>query len=529
LIALEDKKIRQKFIFINSIRIAVLSALIFISIFLLLFSIPFPVLPIIASLVVAFLFSLLHFPLYKRLNYRLAVYIQLVVDITLITILVYFSQAFKSPFYFLYILPIIVSSAFLGRKDTIYVASLSFIVFGVLSNLIYLEIIPFYPPTAAVEISLGNFVYNLAMSFFAFSSVAFLSSYYFIKLRKTDAELKNVQENLRDMIVLNSAVMEKMENGFITSDSNGVIISYNEKAKSMLRLNSKSNIFDLLFTKFDSNEIKSISQVNSKNYFEIQTYSFTLGVSVSNIEKIYSFDKLFVFIITDLTEKRAIEEELRRKEHLALIGEMSAGIAHEIRNPLASISGSVQFLSKELQFESDEYKNLMDIIVKESNRLSNSIEDFLEFTRVTPLEKSEMDISVLIDEILELVSIHNKEVTLIRKYAPGFIIQADVRKIKQILWNLINNSVKAVNAKGTIEINVYRKEEDIYLSIADNGVGIERNELPRIFTPFYSKFTSGIGLGMALVKRIIDEHNFEISIDSQKDIGTEVIICFKKE
>jgi two-component system, NtrC family, sensor histidine kinase PilS len=447
----------------------------------------------------------------------------------LITILVYFTQAFRSPFYFLYILPIIVSSAFLGRRDTVYVASLSFIVFGVLSNLIYLEIIPFYPENAAVEVSLGNFVYNLAMSFFAFSSVALLSSYYFDRLSKTDAELKNVQENLRDMILLNNTVMEKMENGFITSDSNGMIISYNEKSKSMLKLNSKSNIFDLLFVKFDSKEIKSISQANSKNYFEIFSNSLTLGVSVSLIEHIYSFDKLFVFIITDLTEKRAIEEELRRKEHLALIGEMSAGIAHEIRNPLASISGSVQFLVKELQFENTEYKNLMDIIVKESNRLSNSIEDFLEFTRITPLEKSDFDLTILVDEIAELVSIHNKNMTLVKKYSPGYIVRADVRKIKQVLWNLINNSVKAVNARGTIEINIYRKEAGIYLSIADNGIGIERNELPRIFTPFFSKFTSGIGLGMALVKRIIDEHEFEIRIDSQKDIGTEVIICFKKK
>jgi len=529
LIVLEDKKINRKFIFINSIRIAVLSALIFISIFLLLFDIPFPVLPIILSLGIAFLLSLLHFWMFKRLHFRFAVYFQLVVDITLITILVYFSQAFRSPFYFLYILPIIVAAVFLTRKDTIYIASLSFIVFGLLSNLIYLEIIPFYPPTAAVEISLGNFVYNLAMSFFAFSSVALLSSYYFDKLRKTDAELKHVQENLRDMMLLNNTVMEKMENGFITSDSNGMIISYNEKAKSMLKLSGNSNIFDLIFQKFDSNEIRRISQNNSRNYFEIQSNSLTLGVSVSVIEKIYTFDKLFVFIVTDLTDRRSIEEELRRREHLALIGEMSAGIAHEIRNPLASISGSVQFLSQELQFENDEYKKLMDIIVKESSRLSTSIEDFLEFTKITPLKKSEVDISCLVDEITELIAVHHKEVTLIKKYTPGYIIEADSKKIKQVLWNLVNNAVKAVNACGTIEINVYRKDEDIILTVSDDGIGIERNELPRIFTPFYSKFSSGIGLGMALVKRIIDEHKFEISIRSQKNIGTEVMICFKKE
>jgi two-component system, NtrC family, sensor histidine kinase PilS len=527
LIALEDKQVRRQFVLINSIRIAVLSALLFISVFLLLFDIPFPFIPIIIALGVAFLFSLLHFVLFKRINYRVAIYIQLMVDIVLITALVYFSQAFRSPFYFLYILPIIVSSVFLGRKDTIYVASFSFIIFGALSNLIYLKIIPFFPSQPELEISLGNFIYNLTMSFIAFSTVAILSSFYFEKIRRTDAQLKHVQDNLRDMILLNNTVMERMENGFITSDSNGMIISYNEKAKSMLKLNSRSNIFDLLFKKFDSHEITKISQANSRNYFEIQSNKLTLGVSLSVIEEIYSFDKLFVFIVTDLTEKRVIEEKLRKKERLALIGEMAAGIAHEIRNPLASISGSVQFLSKELELEHEEYKNLMNIIIKESDRLSHSIEDFLDFTKVTPLEKNDMDLSLLVDEVAELVSLNHRDVMLVKKYSPGYIISADIKKMKQLLWNLVNNSVKAVNANGTIEINIYRKDEDVFLSVSDDGVGIDQSEISKIFSPFYSKFTSGIGLGMSLVKRIVDEHNFDLKVDSQKNIGTEVTVCFK--
>jgi len=531
LISLEDKKTRRNFIFVNSIRIAVLSALLFIAIFLLLFEVPFPSLPIIISIIVAFLISLLNFPLFKRLDYRVVVYLQLFVDITLITILVYFSEAFRSPFYFLYILPIIVSSIFLTRKDTIYIASFSFIIFGVMSNLTYLEIIPFYPENSDLNIPLGNFIYNLAMSFIAFSTVALLSSYYFEKIRKTDAALKHVQENLRDMILLNSTVMEKMENGFVTSDTKGVIISYNERAKSTLKLNSKSNILELLYGKSGSSQLLKDLHTDHKNkkYFEIVRNDLTLGISVSVIENIYSFSQLLVFIITDLTEKRAIEEKLKKKEHFALIGEMSAGIAHEIRNPLASISGSVQFLQKELRPENEEHKNLMEIIIKESQRLSQSIEDFLTFTKTTPLEKSDIDISNLVDDILDLVSLNHPQITLVKKYHPGYMVHADRKKIQQLLWNLVNNSVKAINNHGTVEINIYRKGTDIFLSITDDGVGIDTNELKRIFTPFYSKFSSGIGLGMALVKRIVDEHNFDIKVNSQKNIGTEVTVCFKTQ
>ncbi|MCP5052933.1 MAG: hypothetical protein GY940_37540 [bacterium] len=528
MISLEDKKIRQKFVFVNSIRIAVLSALLFIAVFLLLFDVSFPKVPIIISLSAAFLLSLLNFPLFKRLKYRFAVYFQLLVDITLITILVYFSESFRSPFYFLYILPIIVSSLFLTRRDTIYVASLSFIVFGTLSNLVYLDIIPFYPDRLDVEISLGNFIYNLAMSFIAFSTVAVLSSHYFDKIRKTDEELKHVQDSLRDMVLLNNTVMEKMENGFVTSDYNGVIISYNQRARSMLKLGGKSNIFDLLNSAPGSRQSETLPQSGSQSYFELEINNLSLAVSVSAIENIYSFDKLFVFIITDLSDKRAIEEQLKKKEHLALIGEMSAGIAHEIRNPLASISGSVQFLRKGLELEKEEHKNLMDIIVKESDRLSQSIEGFLDFTKTSPLEKNTMDICTLVDEVTDLVAVNHQGIRVVKKYSPGYEVRADMKKIKQVLWNLITNAVKAVNGDGTIEVNIFRKDGDVYLSISDDGTGIESGTLEKIYTPFYSTFTSGIGLGMALVKRIIDEHQFEIDIKSQKDIGTEVTVWFKR-
>jgi len=528
LIFLDDKKIKRKFVFVNSIRIAVLSALLFISIFLLLFDVPFPVVPVIISLVVAFLFSLLNFLLFKRLNYRFAVYFQLLADITLITILVYFSESFRSPFYFLYILPIILSSLFLTRRDTIYIASFSFIIFGVLSNLVYLGVVPFYPDRLNPDMSLGSFVYNMTMSFIAFSTVAFFSSYYFDKIRKTDAELRHVQDSLRDMVLLNNTVMEKMENGFVTSDTQGMIISYNQRGKSMLKLESKSNIFQLLSTPDNDHIVDKLRQSGGKHYFEIDINNLALGISVSVIENIYSFEKVNVFIITDLSDKRAIEAKLRKQEHLALIGEMSAGIAHEIRNPLAAISGSVQFLRKELKLEKEKYRHLMDIIVKESERLSQSIEDFLDFTRISPIEKINIDLAALIDEITDLITVNYKGITIVKKYSNDYVIHADAKKIKQLLWNLINNSVKAVNGAGTIEINVFRQGGEVYFSIADDGVGIDAEELPKIFTPFYSKFTSGFGLGMALVKRIVDDHNFEISVNSQKNIGTEVTVCFKK-
>ena len=536
MIFLEEKEIRKKFVFLNSVRIAFLFILFFASIFISLFieEPSFSFVPIFASLIAAVILSIFYFSLNKWLNYRVMLYFQSFGDIALISILVYYTGGITSPLYFLYIFPIIVSSIFLTRKDTIYIATFAYIVFGILSDLIYLEIVPYYPIGPYTDINLNVFIYNMVMSFIAFSSIAILSSYYFERIRKTGAELKNARENLKDLMLLNNTVLEKIENVFIICDTNDVIISYNEKSKALLKLDSKSNILNILSVKSSNSNSNSNSDtlggspLNKKYYFEIEIENRVLGVSHSIIENIYSYDKVYVFIITDLTEKREIEKKLKQKEHFALIGEMSAGIAHEIRNPLASISGSVQFLNKELKLET-EFQNLMDIIVKESTRLSHSIKVFLDYARTTPLKKREFDLSRIIHDVAELVSLNHPEIKIVKKYSKGNVINADIKRINQVVWNLINNSVKALNNSGIIEVNIYKKGGIIYLSVKDNGVGIDSGDVSKIFTPFYSRFTSGIGLGMSIVKRIIDEHNFEIKIKSEKNIGTEVIICFKKE
>jgi signal transduction histidine kinase len=145
-----------------------------------------------------------------------------------------------------------------------------------------------------------------------------------------------------------------------------------------------------------------------------------------------------------------------------------------------------------------------------------------------PLEKSKFDLAIVIDEMIELIKLNSKKVRFVKKYSKGNKIFADINKIKQLVWNLASNSVKAVNYNGIVQISIYDENGHINLSIKDNGIGIEKKELSKIFIPFYSKFSSGIGLGMAVIKRIIEEHNFDIKINSKKNIGTEVIVCFKK-
>jgi two-component system sensor histidine kinase PilS (NtrC family) len=321
--------------------------------------------------------------------------------------------------------------------------------------------------------------------------------------------------------------MEKMENGFVTADTQGRVVSYNPKAARFLNLKPGTNLFDLLLLRDELPAVRRIWETNNSHYFEKSLRGYSLGITLSAIEKVSRFERLLVFLITDLSAIKEIESKLKAKEHLALIGEMAAGLAHEVRNPLASISGSVQFLRRELALQ-PQLRSLMDIIVKESDRLSSFIEEFLNFSRPAPLELSEFDLAAVVDEVTAMMSRNLGEVRFIKKYEAGNRVLADARMIKQLVWNLLNNAVKAQQEKGRIEIAVFPEGGAPCLAIRDFGVGMDKEEQEKIFVPFYSRFAFGIGLGMNIVKRIVDEHGFSIAIRSEKGQGTEVLVCFKK-
>jgi len=507
----------KKFKFLNIIRISIFFSLLFVSLLILAFvDSKIKILPIILIISSATIISLLNFYLLKLYSIRFNVYIQLLSDIIFITIMVYLTGGITSPFYFLYILPIIISSIFLKRRDTILTASISFIFFGVISEMMYMGIIPSELNEYQNTISISSFIYNLTMSFIAFLSVSITASFYFMKMKSTGEELQAIKDNFESLALLNHTVIGKMNHGFITADNTGKIISYNKIAQSYINFNKNDNILDILKIEKEN--------YNEKDSFEKNINNRTLNISLSLVSNISDFKIILVFLISDLTEKRKTEKKLKEQEHLALIGEMAAGIAHEIRNPLASISGSVQFLKDNIDLQ-EENKNLMDIIVKESNRLSNSIEEFLDFTKSVPIVKTKFNLSTLIDETILLLENTTDNIRFIKRYNDKVMLYADEKKIKQAFWNLISNSIKAIEDEGYIEITII-EDKNITLIIKDNGIGINENDLKKIYTPFYSKFTSGIGLGMPIVKRIIEEHNAEINIISRKNFGTEIIITF---
>ena len=526
MIQLEDKEIKRRFLLINSIRITILFVFLIIAVLSLLFQISFPIIPILVFIIISIIVSLLLFSISNRKSTRFSIYLQIFTDIIIITGLVYFSGGVSSPFYFLYFLPILISAIFLSRRDTVYTAALSYIIFGLISDLMYMRVINSFPGPFDFEITNEDFVYNLIVSFIAFAFFAFISSYYFESLKRKGNELRSVRENLKDLILVNNMVLERMVDGLIVSNSEGKIISYNEKAKVIFNLRDNSNILKIIRTKSISELRENIIKSHNRHIIELKRKDSILEITISIIKDIYAFREVFVLLVSDLTTKRQIEEVLKQKEHFALIGEMSAGLAHEIRNPLASISGSIQYLQKDLSLK-EESRNLMGIVVKESARLSDSIEEFLQFSKTSPLNKENFDLALVIDEIIEIALLNSRDIHFRKRYGKGNNIFADKKKINQVIWNIVNNSIKSLGGNGIIEVNVYEENSVIVMSVADNGAGMKSDELSKIFIPFFSNFTTGIGLGMAIVKRILTEHGFEIRINSELKKGTEVMIWFK--
>lgn len=272
------------------------------------------------------------------------------------------------------------------------------------------------------------------------------------------------------------------------------------------------------------------------NFSSDTSTEISLGLVINNIFIAWSVFFLIAFLINYMTERlrktgdelRIAQKELEIKKRLAVAGEFSAQLAHEIRNPLAAISGSVQVLRDELDL-ADEQKSLMDIIVNESKRASQSIEQFLSFASPGEQAFSWVNLSAVLDETLTLLQRggeFNGNCRVEGNYRSSEVRYfGNANQFKQIFWNLLKNSLKAMPEGGTLAIDfTQEKKGGVRLKFADTGMGMLEEDKRRIFEPFYSGFEKGNGIGMTVVRKIVDDYNGKIQVLSELNKGTEVII-----
>jgi two-component system sensor histidine kinase PilS (NtrC family) len=233
----------------------------------------------------------------------------------------------------------------------------------------------------------------------------------------------------------------------------------------------------------------------------------------------------YVWCFDDVTELRLLERQMRQKEQMAAIGAMSAGIAHEIRNPLASIAGSFNLLQSDLELDINQ-RQLAEIITRETERLNRTITEFLSYARPRPPNRSRVDLSELISETVQLMR-NSAELTAKHRIDTRLrAVMADVDEsmMRQVFYNLATNAFKAMPDGGTLTIKLEGRNGNAQIRFEDTGVGFGEDELKRLFVPFNSSFKNGTGLGLPIVYQIVNAHNGAISVRSQKNIGTTVII-----
>jgi len=473
-------------------------------------------------------------------------YIQIVLDLVYVTAIIYITGGIESIFSFLFILSIINASILLYRQGGFAIASASSIFYGACLGLEYYGILPpFFGQTPSIyAYKVSEIFYTIVMNIAGFYATALLSSFLAEQLRKSKKDLQEKELSLNHLEALHENIVQSIGSGILTLNNLGQITSFNNAAQVITRLKSSEilgkNFYEIFFPLQDKNvNLNNLPKRFETSFTRSDGATLILGFSSSILRDKQQNEIGKISTFQDLTSVRDMEEKIKRMDRLAAIGGLAAGIAHEIRNPLTSLSGSIQVLRDELDLH-DENRKLMDIALGETKRLNNLITDFLLFAQPERGEKKKLDLSSLIEETLDLF-IHSPEckqnIRVTKSIAPDLFIEGNAGHIKQVFWNILKNAVQSQPVGGVIHVAAMVETREItskeYLlnrkakmSIRDAGCGIPKEIQKKIFDPFFTTKEQGSGLGLAISYRIIENHKGELTIRSKENQGTEVIILF---
>lgn len=485
----------------------------------------------------------LFFLIYNQLSrdFLLQAYLQLFSDILIITAIVHVTGDLDSHYLSLYLVVIILASILLPRASTFMVAAVSFVSMGTVLEMAYLPslysdfsdrhpALAFLWNASQITGDTRPLQIKIFVTLFGFFAVAYLSSYLAERLRQTGAELRDKSGQVASLQAINENIIQSMRDGLITANLEGRITELNPAGAVILGQNLDELKGQPITTVFRGIDFDG----HSEHPRQELTYHLPagghriLGIAssplvqqeVGPVGRVYNFQ--------DLTEEKRRDAEYRAKDKMATLGRLSAGIAHEIRNPLASIAGSVKLLRDIAKLDDDQTK-LIEIVSGESERLNKLVSDFLAYSVDQRFDFKEVDMTRLLDETLLLLEHHplfGPRHLLKRKFPKDTVLASvDADKVRQVFWNICDNSLKAMPEGGTLTAEIYEEDSrNVCIALTDTGFGFSEAQLEKLFEPFQPGFASGTGLGLALVYQIVDGHHGRIRVASTPGKGSRFFI-----
>jgi two-component system sensor histidine kinase PilS (NtrC family) len=378
-------------------------------------------------------------------------------------------------------------------------------------------------------------LFSVLVTAVACGTVALIGSYFSESLRHAGEKLQEAAVEVADLREMNEVIVNSIQSGLLTTDAEGHILHVNPFGESILGRATASvrgqNVRDILHSSLlepSAVKVRAGSKALARlelGYDRPGGARLDLGISVTPLATSGPGSTGFLFVFQDLTDIKRLEEEVRTKEKLAAVGEMAAQLAHEIRNPLGSISGSAQVLMGGPDVSVEE-SHLLKIITRESKRLSDTLNRFLFQARPSGRPRGPVDVGPLVAEAVTLLR-NSPEVgpdhAVELDVEPGpHLCFADPDEITQVFWNLVRNGLEAMPGGGRLNVRLGRTPDELVLSVKDQGRGMGRDEQRRMFEPFRSGTPMGTGLGLAIVYRIVREHGGDITVKSGPTQGTEV-------
>jgi len=462
---------------------------------------------------------------------------QLAVDVLLVTWLVWNSNVIQSPYIALYILIIAISSLFLGPREAV-VTSVGCAVAFTACALQITGLAGQSDSTRLIGGSLSQTIQWVGLFDVAFLVVGLLSARLAERQSRSDVRLLAATQSLANLRALHERIVASIRSGLVTTDLEGRIFTFNVAAQEItgyreetIRGQDASILFgemkDHIAETLHARESSERSPRFETNCLTSEGMRLRLGYSIAPLSSERGETTGMVITFQDLTHVRSLEETSRRQDRLAAIGRMAASIAHEIRNPLAAMRGSIQMLRSEMDNDSSQTE-LMEIILRESDRLNRIITDFLSYARPRSLTQARVDVGDLMHQTFALMR-HSPEISpnqSIVEELPSepLFAEADEGQLKQVFWNLARNALQAMPLGGTLRATLETNSNNrLRIAFTDTGRGMSPDQVEHLFEPF-SSTTGGTGLGLSIVYQIIRDHGGTINVRSREGQGTTIMV-----